>query len=76
MIKILTEYNHMPRIGYVECAWIDGVWKPVGKYVKYRKNSNKQKFLKRESRRKVRRTNTIANGNSYRKCIEYRWNIW
>ena len=70
---ILTTYCRVPRAGYVECDWVEGEWKPVGKYIKRPKNSHKQKFLKRESRRLVRRSEPFPNGNSYRKCMEYRW---
>ena len=47
-----------------------------GKHIKRPKNSNKQKFLKRQSRRLVRRSEPFPNGNSYRKCMEYRWHFW
>ena len=72
---ILTTYCRVPRAGYVECDWIDGVWKPVGEYIKRPKNSNRQKYLKRQSRRLVRRSEPFPNGNSYRKCMEYRWHF-
>ena len=74
--KILTTYGRPPRAGYVECGWVDGVWKPVGGYVKRPKNSNIQKYLKRQSRRLVRRSEPFQNGNSYRKCMEYQWRFW
>ena len=73
---VLTTYRRMPCGGYVECDWVDGVWQPVGKYIKRPKNSNKQKYLKRQSRRLVRRSEPFPNGNGYRKCMEYKWEIW
>ncbi len=75
-IKIITTYKKLPRIGNIECGWVDGVLQPVGDYIKYPKNSNIQKYLKRQSKRKVRRSEPFPNGNSYRKCMEYRWQFW
>ena len=75
-IKIVTAYAHSPRAGSIDCGWVDGVWQPEGKYIKFPKNSNMQKYLKRQSKRKVRRSEPFANGNSYRRCLEYRWQFW
>ena len=74
--KIINEYHRRPTVGYITHAWIDGVWQPVGDYIRFPKNSNIQKYLKRQSRRKVRRSDTFQNGNSYRKCMEYKWQFW
>jgi hypothetical protein len=76
LVKIATAYGYLPRAGYIECGWVDGVWKPVGNHIKYPKNSNKQKYLKRQSRRLVRRSEPFSNGNSYRKCLEYQWHFY
>jgi hypothetical protein len=75
-IKILMDYNHMSRIGSIECNFVNGVWKPTGTHIKYPKNSKMQKYLKKQSRRKVRRSEPYPKGNSYRKCMEYHWNFW
>ena len=74
--RIIGEYRCKPTVGYITHRWIDGVWQPVGDYIRYPKNSNIQKYLKRLSRRKVRRSESFQNGNSYRKCIEYKWQFW
>ncbi len=75
-IKIVTTYGCLPRVGYVQCGWVDGVWKPVGEYIKYPKHSHMQKYLKRLSNRTVRRSGTFPKGNAYRKCMEYKWQFW
>lgn len=75
-IKIAIDYSRMSRVGSIECKVIDGVWQPTGTHIKYPKNSNIQKYLKRQSRRKVRRSEPFPNGNSYRKCMEYHWEFW
>lgn len=74
--KILSNCRYTPHAGYVECNWVDGVWQQVREYIQYPKNSNMQKYLKRQSNRKVRRSETVPNGNSYRKCMEYRWQFY
>ena len=74
--KILTECRYTPNAGYIQYDWIDGVWKPIKAYVQYPKNSNMQKYLKRKSRRAVRRSNLALQGNNYRKVIEYRWEFY
>lgn len=74
--KIITECHCMPRVGYIEREWVDGVLQHVGDHIRYLKNSNIQKYLKRQTRRKVRRSETFPNGNGYRKCVEYKWTFW
>lgn len=75
-LRIVTAFHPSPRAGSVEWGRVDGVWQPTGTHIKYPKNSNMQKYLKRQSRRKVRRSEPFPNGNSYRKCMEYRWQFW
>ena len=68
--KIIAHRHSGPLVGYIRSEWIDGVCQPVGDYIRYPQNSNIQKYLKRQSRRLVRRSESVPNGNSYRKCIE------
>ena len=74
--KILTECKYTPSAGYIQYDWVDGVCKPVKEYVQYPKNSNMQKYLKRKSRRAIRRSNLALQGNNYRKVSEYRWEFY
>ncbi len=74
--KIITECKYTPSAGYIQYDWVAGAWKPVKEYVQYPKNSNMQKYLKRKSRRAVRRSNLALQGNNYRKVIEYRWEFY
>ena len=76
LMKIITTCNPKPSVGQLEYGWKDGVWTVVGNRIKYPKNSNIQKYLKRQSRRLVRRTEEIPNGNSYKKYMEYKWIFW
>lgn len=74
--KMIGECHCKTSVGYITHAWIDGVWQPAGDYIRYPKNSNIQKYLKRQSKRKVRRSDPFPNGNGYRKCMEYQWQFW
>lgn len=74
--EIIARYRCKPSVGTITHAWIDGVWQPVGAYIKRPKNSNIQKHLKRQTKRKVRHSEPFPNGNGYRKCIEYKWQFW
>lgn len=78
LMNILNnDYCYNPYRGYVDWDWVDGEWQPVGKYVKYPKNSNPCVYYKNQSNRKVRRYNgEIHNGNSYRKLYEYWWTLF
>jgi hypothetical protein len=76
LLKIVTDYGSLPRVGSIERGWIDGVWQPTGTHIHFPKNSNVQKYLKRQSNRLVRRSAPFPNGNAYRKCMEYRWHFW
>lgn len=44
-------------------------------YLKYPRDSRNQKSLKKQSRKKVRKQSEIPNGNGYRKCFDYWWNL-
>lgn len=48
----------------------------VGSYIKFAGKSTKQKFLKGQSARRVRKTANIGNGNQYKKHYEYQWRLY
>lgn len=75
--KIINEHTgYAPHIGYIDWDYVNGVWQPVGKYVKYPKNSAKQKFLKRQTNKKIRKLDISHKGNDYRKHYEYWWTMY
>lgn len=75
LFHIINE-THAPFAGYTDWDFVDGVWKPVGKYVKHHKNSNRQRFWKRYSNRAVRRGVQTGSGKSgYKRCFDYWWEI-
>ena len=76
LIKIITTCHPKPWIGGFKHVKKDGEWTIVESHIKYPKNSNIQKYLKRQSRRLIRRSGEIPNGNSYKKYMEYKWIFW
>lgn len=75
--QIIERYAYHPSIGYLKHDFVDGEWETVGTHIQYPKDSNRQRFLKRESNRKVRRyTKSISSGGGYRKLFDYWWNLY
>lgn len=66
---------YCPAIGYIKQTYKDGVW-CCGNHIQYPKNSNRQKYLKRLSNRRLRHyEGAFPKGNCYRKTSEYWWDI-
>lgn len=65
--------GYAPHIGYIMEYFNDGEW-ICKNYISYPKNSNCQRFIKRTTSRKVRRTKNVGNYNKYRRLIDY-WHI-
>lgn len=75
LMRIMT-YGYKSGIGYTDWGWKDGVYQPVGRYIQYPKNSNRQTFWKTYSNRKIRRyKGNIRKGNSYRRHFDYAWEV-
>lgn len=75
LLKII-DHTYKPTVAWVDWDYENGVWTRVGKYIKYPKNSNKEKFLKKLSNRRIRRSGELYRGNQYRKQSEYWWIIY
>ena len=71
--NIINNYGYNPRIGFVDWDFVDGVWQEVGKYIKYPRNSNRQKWIKKETSHKLRHIKDIPLHNKYRRYIDYWW---
>lgn len=50
--------------------------KGTGLYIQYPNSSNKQQFLKKQTKKKIRRSSDVPNGNVYRKYYEYWWILY
>lgn len=75
--RLLSIYKYRPFLGYIEHDFIDGKWQETGSHIKYPKASNRQRFLKRQSNKMVRRyKGAISSGNAYKKIYDYWWKLY
>ena len=75
--NIIARSGYSPTIGWIEYGFVNGKWQPVGDHVKYPSNSYRQRTLKRQSNKKVRRyKGQMPSGNSYRKIFDYWWTLY
>lgn len=73
LLHIIKQY-YSPYAGYTSSLDFGGhSLKGTGVYIKYKKRSAKQKFLKRQTSKKVRKMNNLPKGNAYRKSLDYWW---
>lgn len=76
LYKIVTG-SYIPHAGYVDWSLVGDKFVPTGKYIKYQKNSNRQKGLKRETSRRMRSFSDLPRkGNYYRKLLDYWWELY
>ena len=76
LFKIVTD-GYRPHAGYVDWSEVDGKWMPTGKYIKYPKNSNCQRWWKKYSNKIVRKNmNLPQKGNRYRRVFDYWWTLY
>lgn len=74
---IIKTCGYYPPAGWLDYEWVDGVYTEIGTHIKYPRDSNAQRFLKRESNKRVRRyKGDIHKGNSYRKLFDYWWELY
>lgn len=76
LMKIINRGGYNPAAGYVDWDFVDGKWQPIGKYIKYPKNSNQQRFFKRYSNKVARRKELPTKGNGYRRHFDYWWTLY
>ena len=70
LYRIVTS-SYVPHAGYTSWSYVDGRHVPTGAYIKYPKNSNRQRWCKKASNARVRKYMDLPNkGNSYRLKIK------
>ena len=76
LLRIVTRH-YVPHAGYVDWGFDGRTLLHSGTYIKYPKNSNCQKWIKREtSRRFRRRLDLPRKGNAYRRLFDYWWTLY
>lgn len=77
LMSIISYGGYAPHRGYVDWDYIDGVWTQTGQYIKYPKNSNCQRWIKRLTSKKVRAYPYLPpKGNQYRRVFDYWWTLY
>jgi len=75
-LMAILDLGYKPYVGWADWEWVDGVWKRTGTYIKFPRDSRKEKYLKKCANRHVRRSKEIYRGNQYKKCYEYWWQLY
>jgi len=75
-LRKILNYGYIPHAGWVEHDFVDGEHVCVGRYIKYPRNSNAQRFLKRYSNRIVRKSPISRKGAGYKKLFDYWWSLY
>lgn len=84
-VQIWQEYSsrqkdidaYAPHRGYIDWGFSGRTLLHTGKYIKYPKNSNCQRWIKRETSLRIRRCRDVpAKGNYYRRLFDYWWTLY
>lgn len=76
LMRIITR-SYVPHAGYIDYGFDGDTLLHSGKYIKFPKNSNCQRWIKRETSRKFRNCPDLPKkGNSYRRLFDYWWTLY
>lgn len=77
LLRIINYGGYAPHRGYIDWGFSGRTLLHTGKYIKYPKNSNCQRWIKRETSRRIRRCRDgPAKGNYYRRLFDYWWTLY
>ena len=77
LLRIINYGGYAPQRGYIDWGFSGRTLLHTGKYIKYPKNSNCQRWIKRETSRRIRRCRDVpAKGNYYRRLFDYWWTLY
>lgn len=77
LLRIINYGGYAPHRGYVDWGFHGETLLHSGKYIKYPKNSNCQKWMKRETSRRIRNCKEVPlKGNFYRRTFDYWWTLY
>ena len=77
LLRIINYGGYAPHRGYIDWGFDGQTLLHSGKYIKYPKNSSCQRWIKRETSRRVRNCRSIpVKGNFYRRLFEYWWTLY
>ena len=77
LLRIINYGGYAPHRGYIDYGFNGRTLLHTGKYIKYPKNSNYQRWIKRETGRRIRRCRNVpAKGSFYRRLFDYWWTLY
>lgn len=77
LLRIINYGGYAPHRGYIDWGFSGRTLLHTGKYIKYPKNSNCQRWIKRETSLRIRRCRDVpAKGNYYRRLFDYWWTLY
>ena len=76
-LRITNYGGYAPHVGYVDLDFDGPTLLHTGVYLKYPKSSNCQKWIKRETSRRIRNCQDVPiKGNFYRRLFDYWWTLY
>jgi hypothetical protein len=76
-LMVIVGRHYIPHAGYIDWGFDGKTLLHSGKYIKYPKNSNCQKWMKRETSRRIRNCKCAPpKGNFYRRLFDYWWTMY
>ena len=76
LLQIINRGGYAPHRGYIEEGFDGRSLLHTGQYIRYPQNSHRQKWIKRETGRRIRRCqNAPVKGNFYRRRFDYWWTL-
>ena len=77
LLRIINYGGYAPHRGYIDWGFSGRTLLHTGKYIKYPKNSNRQRWCKKASSARVRKYMDLpSKGNSYRRVFDYWWTLY
>lgn len=77
LLRVINYGGYAPHRGYIDWGFSGRTLLHTGKYIKYPKNSNCQRWIKRETSRRIRRCRDVpVKGNYYRRLFDYWWTLY
>lgn len=77
LLSIINYGGYAPHRGYIDWGFDGRTLLHTGRYIKYPKNSNCQRWIKQETRRRNHNCrNALAKGNIYRRLFDYWWTLY
>lgn len=77
LLRIINYGGYAPHRGYIDWGFSGRTLLHTGEYIKYHNNSNCQRWIKRDTSRRIRRCRDVpVKGNYYRRLFDYWWTLY